>query len=153
MRVRNILVAVNFVSALMFGADPDLVIGKWKLNWEKSRCHDPAPRSVVRTYHKSGNGVHVSEVWVESDGKSNTLNYTARYDGKDYPVRTSKDETIAFTRHDVHTAEGVSKENGALAYAFKRTASEDGKTLTIETMKTDSTGKVSSEIFVYDRIK
>ena len=61
--------------------------------------------------------------------------------------------TIRFTRHDANFAEGVSKteENGT--YTFKQTVSQDGKTLIIETTRTDSSGKEHKSVLVYDKTK
>jgi hypothetical protein len=43
------------------------------------------------------------------------------------------------------------KENGT--YTFKRTVSPDGRTLIIETTRTDSSGKERKNVLVYDKMK
>jgi hypothetical protein len=152
MRIPGILIlfSLSCVAALN-GADKDPFLGKWKLNWEKSNSSDPKPKSATRTYKQSGSSVRVSEVWVDQDGKSSKLDYVAKYDGKDHPVRTAKGRTVAFTKSDPRTVEGVSKTNGSFVSAFKRSVSDDGKTLTIEIK--DGPTAPPAKVLVYDKIK
>ena len=132
-------------------ADPDPFLGKWKLNWDKSHSSEPKPKSAVRTYKSAASGVRVSEVQVDQAGKRSKVDYVAAYDGKDYPVTTAKEMTVAFTRPDPHTVVGSAKRNGELAYKFKRIVSPDGKTLTIEFL--DSRDSNPGRVLVYDRVK
>jgi hypothetical protein len=152
MRTLRIALLTVLLSGLLLGADTDPVIGRWKLNWEKSQSEGAAPKSVVRTYAKFRDGFRVSEVW-RGDGRTTKFVYTARYDGHEYPISQEGGGTITFTRNDANLAEGVAKtqENGT--YTFKRTVSQDGKTLTIETMRTDSSGKERKNVLVYDKMK
>jgi hypothetical protein len=136
------------IAAPVSGADADPFVGKWKLNWSKSRSSGQAPRRAVRKYAKSGDGVRVSEDWVDLAGKHTRLDYIAAYDGKDYPVRTKKGMTVAFTHRDPLTVEGVSKTDGKVDYTFKRMVSPDRKTLTIEMVKTGA----DPIVLVYDRM-
>jgi hypothetical protein len=145
------IVALVAVASLC-ASDPDPFIGKWKLNWEKSRSSEEKPKSAVRTYKRASNGIRVSELWVDHTGKRIKLDYVAAYDGKDYKVRTAATDAVSFTRPDPHTAVGASKTNGNVAYTFKRIVSEDGQTLTIE-MTNPSVGETPTKVLVYDRMK
>src|SRR5262245_50678015 len=113
----------------LLAADPDPFLGKWKLNWDKSRSPGPKPKDAIRTYKSSGSGVRVSEVQVDQSGKRSKVDYVAAYDGKEYPVPTNKDMTVAFTRPDPHIVVGSAKMNGKVTYTFRRIVSPDGKTL------------------------
>jgi hypothetical protein len=152
MRPALILILLTLTSAALSAADADHAIGRWKLNWARSHSAQPAPESAIREYAQTAGGVRVSETWKGPDGKTIELDYTAAYDGKDYPVKAGTASTVAFTRHDAHTAEGVSKTNGKVAYTFTRKVSRNGKTLTIEMAKRDSAGKPFKELLVYDRM-
>ena len=132
-------------------ADPDPFLGKWKLNWDKSHSSEPQPKSAIRTYRSAKNGVRVSEVQVDQSGKRAKLDYIAAYDGKEYPIPTAKDMTVAFTRPEPHTVVGSAKRNGRVAYLFKRVVSSDGKTLTIEFA--DAPGATPARVLVYDKVK
>jgi hypothetical protein len=150
-RVRIPLLTV-LLSGLLLGANTDPVIGRWKLNWGKSQSEGAAPKSVIRTYAKSRDGFRVSEVWKDPDNTTKFI-YTAKYDGQEYPISHEGGGTITFTRRDANVAEGVSKteENGTST--FRQTVSQDGKTLTIETTRTDSSGKERKNMLVYDKLK
>jgi hypothetical protein len=152
MRTVGIPLLTVFLSGLLLGANADPVIGRWKLNWEKSQSEGAAPKSVTRTYARFRDGFRVTEVWRRQDGKGK-FSYTANYDGQEYPISQEGGGTITYTRHDANVAEGVSKteENGTST--FKQTVSQDGKTLIIETTRTDSSGKERKNVLVYDKMK
>jgi hypothetical protein len=136
-----------------FASEADLVIGTWKLNWAESRSRSDKPKSVTRTYRKAGSGTRVTELWVDAAGKTTKLDYTAAYDGKDYPVANNGDMTVTFLRHDATRAEGVGKRNGVVEQTFRRTVSNDGKKLTIEIKRADANGDPYTDVLVYDRVK
>jgi hypothetical protein len=152
MRLTYLLLLSTVLAVAAFGADADPFLGKWKLNWGKSHSADEAPKSAIRKYRKSGEGVRVSEDWVALSGKHTKLDYVANYDGKDYPVRTNKATTISFRHTDPFTVEGVSKTEGKINYVFKRIVSPDRKTLTIEMSKPETEGKGSPAVLVYERM-
>jgi hypothetical protein len=149
--IRSFLLSVVIVAAA-FGGDADPFLGKWRLNWGKSHSTGPAPKRAIRKYTKSGDGVRVSEDWIDLDGKRTRLDYVANYDGKDYPVPTSKGVTIAFHHTDPLTVEGVSKTDGKVNYTFRRMVSQDRKTLTIEMSRADAEGKTSTVVLVYEKM-
>jgi hypothetical protein len=152
MRPLRISLLTLLLSGLLLGANTDPAIGRWKLNWQKSQSEGAAPKSVIRKYAKFRDGFRVSEVWKDQD-KTTKFIYTAKYDGQEYPISHEGGGTITFTRHDANVAEGVAKtkENGT--YTFKRTVSPDGRTLIIETTRTDSSGKERKNLLVYDKMK
>ena len=67
-------------------------------------------------------------------------------------MRTSKGDTISFTRPDNFTVVGVSKTGGKVAATFRRSVSPDRKTLTIEITRADGSGKSETEVLVYERM-
>ena len=153
MRLARVLTLLSALPIAVYGADSDPFLGKWKLNWLKSHSSQQQPKSAIRRYQKSGTGVRVQETWVDGAGKKMNLDYVAGYDGHEYPLRTTKGATVAFTRPDKFTVQGVSKRDGKLASTFKRTVSPDGKTLTVELTTTAADGKPATEALVYDRMK
>jgi hypothetical protein len=132
------------LSGLLLGANSDPVIGRWRLNWEKSQSKGSAPKSVIRTYAKFHDGFRVSEVWIDQDGKTTKFIYPISHEGG---------STITFTRLDANVAEGVSKTKEIGTYTLKRAVSNDGKRLTIETIGTDSSGKYHKNVLVYEKMK
>src|SRR5207245_7150090 len=92
--------------------------------------------------------VHLSI--VNGEGKKGEFQYTASYDGKDYPMLGSqKFDVISLKRIDDHTDEAIYKKGGKVIRTSKRVISSDGKTLTI----TDEapSGKSASVVSVWDR--
>jgi hypothetical protein len=153
MGLARILLSLNLLSVVATGADADYVLGRWKLNWQRSHSSGPVPKSVIRTYATAADGVRVSEDWIGADGNDAKIDYTAKYDGKEYPVGNTNRRSVVFTRHNAHLAEGLSKVDNILAYTFKRMVSRDRKTLIIEMLRKDPAGKKSKEVLVYDRIE
>jgi hypothetical protein len=139
------------LSGLLLGANTDPVIGRWKLNWEKSQSEGAAPKSVIRAYAKFRDGFRVSEVWRDQD-KTTKFIYTAKYDGQEYPISHEGGGTITFTRLGANVAEGVWKTEEKGTCTFKQTVSQDSKTLIIETTRTAS-GKERKNLLVYDKMK
>ena len=150
--IRYPLLAVLFCG-LLLGGNSDPVIGYWKLNWGKSQSEGAAPKSVTRTYAKVRDGFRVSQVWRGQDGYYAKFIYFAKYDGQEYPISQEGGGTITYTRRDANVAEGVSKteENGTSR--FKQTVSQDGKSLTMETTRTDANGKERKDVVVYDKMR
>ena len=88
--MRNIL-AKLFIGAIItavgaFGADNSL--GNWKLNLEKSTYNPgpPAVKSLTAARQASEEGVNSVSTGELANGDAINSSYTAKYDGKDYPV-------------------------------------------------------------------
>lgn len=50
MRLGRILLSFGVLAACLSAAGPDPVLGKWKMNAEKSHAGGPPLRSAIRTY-------------------------------------------------------------------------------------------------------
>lgn len=148
-----LLVAVFSISLSVFAAD-DPFVGTWKLNLAKSKYSPgPPPKSNTYKFEAAGaNGVKLTADGVGSRGEPNHREYTANYDGKDYPVTGNPDaDTVSVKRINAYTVEGTQKKDGKLVRTFRRAVSPDGKTLTVTEKLTSADGKVSNNISVYDR--
>ena len=74
-----------FVVGSIFAADA--AVGTWKLNVAKSKFHPgPPPQSATMTFEASGTGIKRIGEAINADGTKTSFEYTAEYDGKDYPV-------------------------------------------------------------------
>src|SRR5258706_8387395 len=63
-------------------------MGTWKLNAEKSKFNPgPGPSNLTTRFEPSGNGVKWSSERIGADGKPVVSEYTANYDGKDFPLK------------------------------------------------------------------
>jgi hypothetical protein len=58
----------------------------------------------MATFAAAGNGIKVTTKGIDAAGKPTATEYTAEYDGKDYPVTGSPDyDTVALKRLDAAT--------------------------------------------------
>jgi len=132
-------------------ADP--VIGTWVLNLAKSKYgRAPAPKSQSRTYSVSGSMVKVAVEEVGADGKPGKMEFTAAYDGKDYPVTGLQTaDMIALKRIDATTVESSLKKGGKVVTTSKRVVSKDGKSMTITSIGTNAKGEKATDVMVFDK--
>lgn len=136
-------------------AQSDPAIGTWKLNLAKSKYEPgPAPKSEMRTYEASGtNGVKARFDRVDAAGKTVTISYDAKYDGKDVPYRGSPDaDAISLTRGDARTINAVLKKSGKVVQNTKAVTAADGKTRTLTTTGTNAQGQKINNVTVFDRM-
>jgi len=111
----------------------DLVLGTWKLNLAHSKYSPgPAPKSQTRIYEADPNGIRATITTVDANGHSNTIQYTAKYDGVDYPITGSPEwDAIALKKVNAYVAEAVLAHAGKEFGKARRVISPDGKTMTI----------------------
>src|SRR6266436_3842041 len=105
------------------------LVGTWRLNVAKSKfLTNPAPKSAIAKVTTSKDGeisVHLSI--VNADGKKGEFQYTASYDGKDYPMTGSQVfDAISLKRVDDHTDEVIYKQKSKVIRTSKRVVSSDG---------------------------
>lgn len=124
--------------AILRAQTPDPRIGTWTLNTARSSFSPgPAPRSITLKVVPSGEGETVTAEIVVADGRQIVSQYTANYDGKDYPLTGSPTaDTVSLKRIDVRTTERVDKKDGTVVQTIRRVVSADGKT-----MNTTATGR------------
>ena len=150
----SIIVAVMWlaVSSQLFAADA--IIGTWKLNVSKSKYDPgPPPKSATVTYAATADGGYKrTGETIAADGKKTSVEYTAKYDGKDYPV-TGSDlfDSIAVKSINDHTAEASLKKGGKVVRSAKREISHDGKVMTIIMTGTNEKGEKVHYKAVYDK--
>src|SRR5215475_14454944 len=105
----GVCIVVAFLAMCLFAtsslsgfAQTDPFIGTWKLNLAKSKFSPgPPPKSQTVTYEAVGQGYKIAVKGTDAEGKTFEYQFTANYDGKDYPVTGNPDwDTIAFKRFD-----------------------------------------------------
>jgi ribosomal protein S18 len=145
----GVLAATVAVSVPAQASDPR--IGTWKLDVEKSKLSPgPAPKSLTLKIEAAGQGEKVTAEIVNADGTSSTTEYTANYDGKDYPLKGSTvADMVSLKRIDTRTTERMDKKGGKVVQTFKRVVSEDGKTMTSTTTGTNAQGQALNNVSVF----
>jgi hypothetical protein len=86
------------------------------------------------------------------DGTVINSSYTAKYDGKEYPVVGAPWDTTAMKQVDANTVTFEVKKTGGKYHTTGRTViSADGKTMTTTTKGMNDEGKPSSGTLIYEK--
>ena len=106
--------------------------GTWKLNVAKSRLGPgPAPRSITSTIEAVGESTRMTGVRIDADGIRTEAKFTARMDGKDYPIKGSANaDTVSLKRVDDRTVERTDRRAGKVVETSITVYSADGRTST-----------------------
>jgi hypothetical protein len=136
-------------SAPAQAADP--VIGTWKLDVARSKYRPgPPPQSLTVRFEAVGKGIKVTTDEVGADGRTIHTEYSANYDGKDYPITGSAtSDTVSLKRIDGRRVQHIDKKAGKVVLTFTREISEDGKTLTVAVKGIDATGQPVKNVLVF----
>jgi hypothetical protein len=97
----------------MFGADNSL--GTWKRNVAKSKSSPPLSNpitSMKMVREASDGGVKSTSTGQRKDGTAIHSTYTAKYDGKEYPVTDAPWDTISIKQIDANTFTTETKKTG-----------------------------------------
>jgi len=155
------LVAAMLVS---FGvhAQSDPLIGTWKQNVPKSK-YDPAylaPKKEGRTTKIEAvpGGIKLTMEGVDAQGRVGRVEYTAKFDGKDYPYHATLDgrpnpnqDTVSWRKIDDYTYESTAKIKGKVLTTTHYVISPDGKTRTTTITGKNADGVTVNNTLVYDR--
>lgn len=144
-----VIASVTAIAAM--AADNSL--GTWKLNMEKSKF-DPTPivKSLTSTREASDGGVKVTTTGETAAGAPISASYTAKYDGKEYPVTGAPYDSIAIKQVNANTFTATLKKGDGKYSATSRTVvAKDGKTMTTTSKGTNADGVAFTNIMVYDK--
>jgi hypothetical protein len=128
----------------------DKFLGVWKVNKAKSKfIRDREPKNLKLKWKSYGNGgVRFSSERFAAEG---SIQYTAFYDGKDYPVRFAEGyDTVSLNRIDANTVECTFKKNGHTVSTSRRVLSPDGVSMTVTATGTNADGEAQTTA-VYDK--
>jgi hypothetical protein len=133
---------------------PDPLVGTWEVNVAKSTYGggNKPPKSSTRTYEALPNGYKYVNKGVNAAGKPVLVEYTAYYDGKDYPmIGNPGSDTVSIKRIDKFTGEVTLKKGGNVVYRSRFVISPDGKVMTVRSEGTDEQGKPYTNVLVLDK--
>ena len=152
------VVTIVFVLAAMvataMAADP--WTGTWKLNPEKSKAPGgriPHPTSI-NIITVEGDTVTMIADHTDTAGNSEHVEYTAKLDGKEYPVKSTPPGpdpyTISLKSTDARTREFV-EVLGKITISGRDVLSEDGKTFSRVVEMKDPQGNDASIIQFFEK--
>jgi hypothetical protein len=143
--------ALAFVGAALCLA-ADGFIGTWKLNELKSKLAPGAAKNSVVVYATMGDNIMVTIDGTDAAGKPTHTEWMGKYDGKDYAVTgDSTSDARSVTKIDDHTLAFTVKKGSKVLITGRIVLSADGKSRTVTTEGTDSSGKMVTSIAVYDK--
>jgi hypothetical protein len=153
--IASTILFVLAVATAAMGTD-DPFTGTWKLNAAKSKAPGgrlPHPSSI-NAFEIHGNTVHLIADETDATGKPVHVEYTAAYDGKEYPVKQSPPSpqpyTISLKRINLRTREFVEKI-GKFTIKGQDVLSEDGKSFSRIVNSRDAEGHDTSVIQVFEK--
>jgi hypothetical protein len=131
-------------------ADP--LMGTWKLNETKSKRMPETTKFNTVTFKNMLGNIKVTADGADSSGKPIHVEWSGKFDGKDYPVTgDSSADTRAYRKLNDRTLEVTVKKNGKVIVTARSEVSADGKTRTSTVTGTNPKGKKFRNIVVYDR--
>jgi hypothetical protein len=135
-------------------AAADQQSGTWKMDPAKSTYSPgPAPKSVTVEIESDADNIKLSSDGIDAAGNPTHLEYTAKYDGKDYPITGAPNaDTISLTRIDARTTESISKKAGQVVMTVRSVISKDGKTRTSTFKGKDAQGQDVNNVVVYNKL-
>jgi hypothetical protein len=127
--------------------------------WERSRnakaIGDPLAgewtQDLSKTRLRQG-----SALKIDSDGNggvrfSGEYSYTARFDGKQYDLKNSRNDTVTLQLVDPHTVDAIYRRDDQVAQKDRWVVSGDGRQMTLTTTGTLETGQHATEKLVFQK--
>ena len=93
---------------------------------------------------------------IEADGNegvrfSSDFSYTARFDGKPYDLKNSRNDTVTLQLVEPHTVDSIYRRDNQLAEMDRWVVSTDGRQMTLTTTGTLETGQRLTEKLVFQK--
>jgi hypothetical protein len=130
----------------------DLQMGTWKLNEEKSKLPQGAPKNTTVVYEMTGDKIKSTIDGVDAEGKPTHNEWTGKFDGKDYPVTGDPTSDMrSFTKVNDRTLSVAAKKSGKVTVSGRIVVAADGKSRTVTLTGTDPTGKPFMITAIYDK--
>jgi hypothetical protein len=116
----------------------DLFAGEWTQDLSKTRLRQGLALKIVAD---GENGVRFSGEFT----------YTARFDGKQYDLKNSRNDTVTLQLVDPHTVDSIYRRGDEVAQKDRWVVSADGQQMTLTTTGTLETGQRVIEKLVFKR--
>jgi hypothetical protein len=116
----------------------DLLAGEWTQDLSKTRLR----QGLMLKIEADGNdGVRFS----------GEFSYTGRFDGKQYDLKNSRNDTVALQLVDAHTVDSIYRRGDQVAEKDRWVVSADGQQMTLTTTGSLETGQRATEKLVFKR--
>jgi hypothetical protein len=103
--------------------------GTWKMNPANSNYSPgPAPKSISVKIASDADNMKLTSDGIDAAGKPSHVEYTAKYDGKDYPITGIPNaDKVALERLDASTIRSATKKDDQVVMTVTSMISNDGK--------------------------
>ena len=143
--MRKLALALCSVLLLAGAVDAaDNFLGTWTLNVAKSKYDPgPAPKSQTTILEPVADGATKERGdRVNADGSRTQWEWTAKFDGKDYPVKGDPGrDAVSVKKVDDYTLDISNKKGGKVTTTIHAVYAKDGKSRTETVTGTDAEGK------------
>jgi hypothetical protein len=116
----------------------DPIAGEWTQDLSKSRLR----QGLVLSIEPDGN----SGVRFSGD-----FSYTARFDGKQYDLQNSRNDTVTLQLVDAHTVDSIYQRDGQVSQKDRWVVSADGQQMTLTTTGTFESGQHITEKLIFQK--
>jgi hypothetical protein len=116
----------------------DLFAGEWTQDLSKTRLRQGL---ALKIEADGSGGIHFL----------GDFSYTARFDGKQYDLRNSRNDTVTLELIDPHTVDAIYRRGDQVAQKDRWVVSGDGQQMTLSTAGTLETGQRITEKVVFKK--
>jgi hypothetical protein len=153
MKIKTIGLTLAFCflgGALCFAADPQM--GTWKLNESKSKITPGTAKFTSVTFKSMLGNIKVTSDGSDESGKPIHVEWSGKFDGKDYPVTGSPgSDARSYTKVNDRTLQMTAKKKGKVIATGQSVVSADGKSRTGAVTGTTAKGKKFKNVAVFDK--
>jgi hypothetical protein len=148
-----IAMLVTTLALFVATAAADQSSGTWKMNPEKSKYSPgPAPKNLTVVVESDDTNYKIDATGTDADGKPMHVQYSAKFDGKDYPATgVANADSVSVKRIDTDTIETVQKKDGKVVMTITSKVSKDGKTRTSTWRGKNAEGKDVHNMVVFEK--
>src|SRR6266513_4481773 len=153
MKIKTIGLTLGFcllAGGACYAADPQ--IGTWKLNEAKSKFTPGTTKNTMVVYEAAGDQVKVTVNGVNAKGKSTHIQWTGRFDGKNYPVTGDPNsDARSYKKINDRTLGLTIWNHGRGTGTGQIMVSADGKSRTVTLSGSTAKGKQFNNTAVFDK--
>jgi len=153
MKRQTVLAIVLLLATTVIVHAADQFTGTWTLNVAKSK-YSPGmpPKAQTTKLEMLKGGIREIVDRVNADGSKTHWDFTAKFDGKDYPITGDPDRDMASVKKvDDFTLEVVNKKAGKVTTSMKLVVAKDGKSRTNAVTGKTATGADINNILFFDK--
>ena len=108
-------------------------------------------QDLGKTHMRGNTALQIETEGGDSTRFSGPYSYTGRFDGKQYDLKSSRNDTVQLALVDPHTVDATYRRDNQVSQKDRWVTSADGRTMTLTSQGTLETGQHLSETLVYKR--